>query len=635
MSESLAHLSKLDELVRLEYEYEQKAFNESVLRKCIFGHLSDSDCVFPVQLVASSRSALDQLIVGVRFDTSEEDAGIDFEPGKPVAFFHMASDGQTVKMIPHNGMVDHVTQGTVYVQLAGPAVLQSLQEMASNSLLGLRIGVDNTSYAVMHEALQKAMRRTDERFVQLRETLIGPLQPRFRSMPAVRCPWLNEGQNVAVQRVLESQDVAVVHGPPGTGKTTTLIESIVETLQRETQVLVCAPSNAAVDWISSQLYRRGISVLRIGNPLRMSDDMLECSYERRYAAHPDYAELWNVRRTLRQLRRETHHSDAHRTRIHNLSKRQTELELRIHSDLFEQSRVVAATLIGSAYHILEGRHFHTLFIDEAAQALEPACWAALLKCDRVVFSGDHQQLSPTVRSGEAARQGLSKTLMQRVVSKKPNCVSLLTIQYRMHRDIMHFSSKWFYDGQLQAAPEVADRFISPVDTPLLWVDTSAAGFDERQSRTLSHSNSAEARLLLHVLREYVDLIGESRLQADRVDFGIITPYRSQVRLLRRLLKMQHFFRHLRHQISVGTVDGFQGQERDVVVISMVRDNDDGRIGFLRDLRRMNVAMTRARMKLIVVGNATTLGHHPFYKQLIEYFQSQGAFVRHIPSERAE
>jgi predicted DNA helicase len=355
--------------------------------------------------------------------------------------------------------------------------------------------------------------------------------------------------------------------------------------------------------------------------------MLDCSYERRYAAHPDYHELWSIRKELR--------SSPGEVRRQKLQSRATELEIKIDNDLFTQARVVSCTLVGSAYRIMERRRFSTLFIDEAAQALEPACWAAILKADRVVMGGDHQQLPPTVKCVEATRKGLADTLMQYVVKTKPECVTLLTTQYRMHRDIMEFPSRWFYHGALKAAPEVADRVVHLMDTPLTWVDTingeRKVESGERRGRSGSLSNADEARLVVHTLRDYVDMLGLERVVADGIDFGIISPYRAQVRMIRRLLKMQRFYRRLRGQITVRTVDGFQGQERDVIVISMVRDNEKGEIGFLGDLRRMNVAITRARMKLIVIGNSETLSRHKFYKALFEHFQKRGQVIE-LPLE---
>ena len=628
------------ELLRQEFEYERTAYERSLLMDHFAGKVNESNCHYPVTIGHNEYNALDQLVVSISFEYDSDETDNDFEPGHPVTFFYMqpprvewvegvpTETGNRLKELLFQALVDSVGEGFLRIVLPNRAALNSLQDQANQRLIGIKTCLDNTSFRVMDEALSQAIASDNERFMHLREVLAGNEKASSRRMPQIFLPWLNLSQQAAVQKVVEAREVAIVHGPPGTGKTTTLIEAIIETLQRENQVMVSAPSNAAVDWISEQLMRRGVAVLRVGNPLRMSDEMLECSYERRYAAHPDYAELWSIRQRLHQ-----NEKPANQQR---LRQRCNELELRIVNDIFNQARVVACTLIGSHYRVLDHRHFSTLFIDEAAQGLEPACWAAILKCDRVVFSGDHQQLPPTIHSMEAARGGLGQTLMQKVVRRQPQCVTLLDTQYRMNRDIMLFSSRWFYGGKLKAAPEVADRIVSMMDTPLTWIDTSQCDFSERQnSRSLSTLNSREAQLLIHTLREYVNMIGKERILNDRVDFGIISPYKAQVRLLRKLLKRQFFFKSLRHLIRVNTVDGFQGQECDVIVLSMVRDNEKGAIGFLSDLRRMNVAMTRARMKLIIVGNTTTLSRHRFYRELIEYFEQRESIVLYRPPENDE
>lgn len=624
-----AYFATLQGLLHKEENYDTESYKQTLAQRCVYGHLQESDCVYPVKMGAADYNVMDQLAVQVRFDMADDDTAADFEPGKPVTFFRLGADNQSVTSIPYQCCVDRILgSGSMSILLPHKGALQALQTLGRTHLIGILLGIDNTTYRVMQEGLQHAAHSTRPAFVKLRDTILGLLPPQRRQLPPVFLPWLNASQTEAVHRVLETRDVTIVHGPPGTGKTTTLIEAIIETLRRETQVMVCAPSNAAVDWIATLLVRRGVSVLRVGNPLRMSDEMLDCSYERRYAAHPLYSDLWSIRKQLHDLRNGAVGSDKRSALREKLTDKRNELELRIQTDLFDNTRVVACTLIGSAYHILEGRLFPTLFIDEAAQALEPACWTAMLKCDRVVLSGDYQQLPPTIKCQEAARGGLEHTLMERAAQRMPQCVTLLTTQYRMNKDIMEFPSQWFYHGLLKAAPEVAERLVSPIDTPLLFVDTSRLGFTERQnSRTLSRCNAEEARLLIHTLRDYIDTMSTKHIQDELVDFGIITPYRSQVRMLRRLIKMQHFFRHLRKQISIGTVDGFQGQERDVIIISMVRDNNMGQIGFLRDLRRMNVAMTRARMKLIIVGNAETLSRHRFYRAMIAYFEEKGCLVQ--------
>ena len=619
------YFSRLRELVALELREEQQSYQRSLEQKgaSLTGVIQEPACRYPVRVGNAAYNPLGQSTLEFRYEVGEDEVELDFEPGKPATVFYLTDGG--AKELPHQCYVEWVSDGVMTVSLPSKAALQSIKDTGERHLLGVQVGIDNTSYRVMQEALSEAERKEDEKFVKLRNVLLGNAQPAFRQLPPLSFPWLNPSQNAAIQKVVECQEVSIVHGPPGTGKTTTLVEAIIETLERETQVLVCAPSNAAVDWISEQLMRRSVNVLRIGNPLRMSDEMLDCSYERRYSAHPDYHELWNIRKALRE--------GAKGEQAHRLRNRETELEIKINADLFDQARVVSCTLIGSAYRLMERRRFSTLFIDEAAQALEPACWAAILKADRVVMSGDHQQLPPTVKSLEAAKGGLAETLMQKLVSLHPRCVTLLTTQYRMNEDIMAFSSRWFYHSRLQAAPEAVHRQVSPLDTPLTWFDTSGlsemagnSGLSELRTRTGSLTNAQEARLIIHVLRDYIEMISPQKIESERIDFGIITPYRGQARLIRRLLKMQHYFRKLKRHITVGTVDGFQGQERDVIVISLVRDNADGKIGFLRDLRRMNVAMTRARMKLIIVGNAQTLSRHRFYRELIEHFKQKGDFI---------
>ena len=416
--------------------------------------------------------------------------------------------------------------------------------------------------------------------------------------------------------------MAIVHGPPGTGKTTTMVEAIYETLHRENQVLVCAQSNMAVDWISEKLVDRGVSVLRIGNPSRVNDKMLSFTYERRFESHPDYTQLWGIRKAIRDLyaqMRKRSDREAVRTKINSLKDRANELEIRINADLFSEARVIACTLVSSANRLLMGQKFGTVFIDEAAQALEPACWIAIRKADRVILAGDHCQLPPTVKCPQSVRGGLGHTLMQSIVKNKPETVSLLTLQYRMNDEIMRFSSDWFYDGRLQAAPEVKYRGILDYDTAIEWVNTEGMDCNEEfVGESYGRINKAEAELSVGKLKDYIQKIGKERFLDERIDIGLISPYKAQVQYLRGLIRRDAFFKPYRQAITVNTVDGFQGQERDVIIISLVRANEEGNIGFLNDLRRMNVAMTRARMKLVIMGDASTLTKHAFYLKLFDY-----------------
>ena len=610
------------EWLKVEYEYEKEQFRQQTEAMGIGRNVKRGMCWHPVRLGRSYFNALNQLVVEVE---RTEDREIEhlFEYGRPVCFFSEDGAGK-LSYLNFVATVSYVEEDRMVVVLPGPDALVALQ---GRERLGVQLYFDETSYHLMFEALQQVMSARNNRLAELRDLFHRPQPLSWFQFQPVRFPWLNPSQEAAVNRVLHAKDVAIVHGPPGTGKTTTLVEAIYETLHRENQVLVCAQSNMAVDWISEKLVDRGVSVLRIGNPTRVNDKMLSFTYERRFEAHPDYPQLWSIRKAVRELYargRKGAEREAVRQKINSLKDRATELEIRIHAALFGEARVIACTLAGSANRLLAGQKFGTLFIDEAAQALEAACWIAIRKADRVVLAGDHQQLPPTVKSPQALRAGLGRTLMQALVANKPEAVSLLQLQYRMNEEIMHFSSQWFYNGRLQAAPEVKYRGLLDFDTPIEWIETDELDSPEEfVGENYGRINKPEAELTVAQLKAYIAKIGRERFLEERIDVGVISPYKAQVQYLRQLLRRDEFFKPYRHALTVNTVDGFQGQERDVILISLVRANEEGQIGFLGDLRRMNVAMTRARMKLIILGNAATLTRHTFYRQLYAYVKQVG------------
>lgn len=574
-------------------------------------------CWFPVRLGRSYYNSLNRFVVEVARDEVADDVDSAFEYGRQVRFFYEALDG---KIIYRNfpAMVSFCDGGHMAVVLPSTSALKEIDGVAR---LGVDLAFDETSFAAMCEALDDVASAKGSRLAELRDVLCGFVAPGFRELQPMTFPWLNASQQRAVNKTLCCRDVMVVHGPPGTGKTTTLVEAVYETLRREPQVMVCAQSNAAVDWICGKLIDRGVPVLRVGNPARVDDKVLSATYERQFEAHPDYPELWGVRKAIREVaagRRRMSRADASAlsNRLHNLRRRAVELEVKIQVEIFESARVVASTLVGSDNAVLKGRRFTTLYIDEAGQALEAACWIAIRKADRVIFAGDHCQLPPTVKSVEAERAGLSRSLMESVVDKCRSAVELLTVQYRMNEAIMRFSSDWFYGGRLQAAEEVKCRGILDFDSPVEWLDTSEMDFSEKYvSATGGRVNPDEGEFMLDSLEAYIKRIGEKRVEDENLDFAVISPYKAQVSWLRRNAKKRNVLRRLKGKIAINTIDGFQGQERDVVFISLVRSNDDGKIGFLSDLRRMNVAMTRARMKLVIIGSAATLTRHPFYEKL--------------------
>lgn len=612
-------LQQQSAMLQKEYEYEKELYRQQTREAGIPKRIQQGVCWFPVKLGADRYNSLNQLTVEVT-RTETEETEHSFEYGRPVCFFRISADRQ-IRYFNFSAVISYVQDNKMVVVLPGPQVLP---ELVVTGELGVQLYFDDTSYKTMFAALREVAEAKGNRTARLREVLLGKAPALRRETGPVRFPWLNASQEKAVNQVLCAKEVAVVHGPPGTGKTTTLVEAVYETLHRENQVMVSAQSNTAVDWIAEKLVDRGIPVLRIGNPTRVNDKMLAFTYERRFEAHSDYLELWQIRKTIREMTGRLRKSGREdRERLHNqltkLRVRATGLEIRIDTELFTEARVIACTLVGAASRVLERKRFSSLFIDEAAQAIEAACWIAISRADRVILAGDHCQLPPTIKCIEAARGGLGRTLLEKVVLHKPETVSLLKIQYRMHEDIMRFPSRWFYHDELEAAPEVKYRGILDFDTPVSWIDTSELDLQEKAvAEGTGRLNTGEAELLVRELKNYMERIGIRRILEEHIDFGVISPYRAQVHYLRHLLKKEPFFRPCRRLITVHTVDGFQGQERDVIMISLVRANEKGQIGFLRDLRRMNVAITRARMKLLILGEAVTLTRHPFYRELYEY-----------------
>lgn len=668
-------------LLQLEYYTEKEAFRKLTEQMGMQRKVKRGDAWFPLQVGKSFYNSLNQTAIEV-FRTSDQDIEHNFEFGRPVMFFMVkkmgknenqgntalqqpenASDAnhkdqnsnlkvQSIKYFSFTGTVSYVDGDRMVITVPDSAPLLELQQ--STEPIGVQLSFDETSYKLMFEALDRVMKAKNNRLAYLRDLFYSHQKAGRFSFEPMKFPWLNPTQERAVNEVLWAKDVAIVHGPPGTGKTTTLVEAINETLMRESQVLVCAQSNMAVDWISEKLVDRGINVLRIGNPTRVNDKMLGFTYERRFESHADYPQLWAIRKAIRELRKNRKKgSENYHQKMERLKSRAAEIELRINAELFGEARVIACTLVGSAHHLLEGMKFGTLFIDEAAQALEAACWIPMKRASRVILAGDHCQLPPTVKSIAALRAGLGKTLMERIAENKPEVVTLLKIQYRMNDEIMRFSSDWFYGGKVESAPQIKYRSVLDYDHPITWIDTSneenqitiegedapedsasasSAASAANQNSDLNFKeqfvgesfgriNKAEAELTLLTLAEYFTKIGKQRVLEERIDVGIISPYRAQVQYLKKLIKKYEFFKPYRRLISVNTVDGFQGQERDVILISLVRSNDEGQIGFLKDLRRMNVAMTRARMKLIILGNKDTMTKHPFYKKLWEYVEA--------------
>ncbi len=645
MQNSTLYLQRLRQLLQMEYNSEKEEFRVQSEKMGIKRKIHRGICWYPVEAGRSYYNSLNQFVVEIvkkDHDESDEDIEHLFEYGKPVQFFSFTAqylnddikNKSDIHYFPFSSTVSYVDGDKMVVTLPSS---QALIDLQNADHLGVQLYFDETSYKTMFHALDEVINAKNNRLADLRDIFAGQQKPQKHTFTPMQFPWLNKTQEQAVNEVLWAKDVEVVHGPPGTGKTTTLVEAIYETLHRETQVLVCAQSNMAVDWISEKLVDHGVPVLRIGNPSRVNDKMLSFTYERKFESHPDYPELWSIRKTIRQIKENRKRGDNVHQKIARLRDRATEIEMAINAQLFDEARVVACTLVGSANKLLVRHKFSTLFIDEAAQALEPACWIATRRASRVILAGDHQQLPPTIKCYEAMKQGLGKTLMERIVENQPDAVTLLKVQYRMNDSIMKFSSDWFYHGEVESDGSVKHRSVLDYEHPIEWIDGNEMlqqvnqELKEEEKLDIDFAeqfigenhgriNKAEAELVLSTLNNYINKIGQERFLAERLDVGIISPYKVQTQYLRQQIRKRAEFRPFRQVISVNTVDGFQGQERDIIMISLVRSNDNGQIGFLSDLRRMNVAMTRARMKLIIFGDKSTLQHHAFYRKLIQYVE---------------
>ncbi|MGV8092472.1 MAG: AAA domain-containing protein [Mangrovibacterium sp.] len=525
-------------LLQQEYEFEKNSFYQQTQQEGISQRILEGVCWYPIAMGKNYYNSLNQLIIEIKRDENDE-TDHQFDHGRPVCFFTFDDAGKS-RYFNFSATISYVREELMVIILPHTAALLELQRSTD---LGVQLFFDSTSFKTMFSALTEVMEAKEGRLAHLREVLLGNTRPQQRELSSIGFIWLNRSQEKAVNQVLRAKEVAVIHGPPGTGKTTTLVEAIYETLRRENQVLVCAQSNMAVDWISEKLLDRGVNVLRIGNPTRVNEKMLSFTYEKRFESHPWYQTLRITRKAILEAAIQLKNSidskseSRQNRRLCQLKDQAIRWEHLINRQLFEESRVIACTLIGSNHKLLNRKHFSTLFIDEASQALEAACWVAITKSDRIILAGDPCQLPPTIKCYEAAKGGLSRTLIQRLKQQKPETVSMLDIQYRMHETIMRFPSFWFYRNLLKAAPGVSHRSILDYDTPIVWYDTTAYEFTEDvMSRNLGRTNKPEAGLTVRQLQQYIEEIGTKRILEERIDFGVISPYRLQVQYIRQQIR---------------------------------------------------------------------------------------------------
>ncbi|MHA4806771.1 AAA domain-containing protein [Flavitalea flava] len=634
------YFKKLQELLKLEQEEDRLSYLKLTESASVSSRRTAGLTWYPIAIRGSEMGRGDYLIVEME-RTTHQDLSHQLRFGASAALFsnHNAAQDRV------EGVISYLSGNRLKLTLN----TDELPEWSRDGKLGVDLLFDDSSYDEMQGALKLASalheKKEEGRLIRI---LTGENTPTFQSgseTPAVdphiapqRAGFvmLNPFQQAAVTKILAANELAIVHGPPGTGKTTTLVQAIKALIKQEgQQILVVAPSNTAVDLLSEKLSNEGLNTLRIGNPARVSQKLMALTLDSKMAEHPGMKEIRKLKKQANEFRDMAHKykrsfGRAERDQrkalfdeARNILKSIGNTEQYIIDDLITKAQVITATLVGANHYTVRNLKFHTVVIDEAGQALEPACWIPILKGQKLVLAGDHCQLPPTVKSAEAGKKGLIITLLEKTVALHPEAVVLLEEQYRMHETIMGYSSAIFYHNRLKAHPSVARHVLFPDDGPLVFVDTAGCGFEEKIEGT-SISNPEEAVFLFKHLTKLVREIKSQDLQ-NYPSIAVISPYRQQIQVLKEQLLHWPDLLAYGDKLSVNTIDSFQGQERDIVYISMTRSNTDNKIGFLSDIRRMNVAMTRARKKLVVIGDSATLSQHSFYSNFITYAEHHNAW----------
>ena len=640
------HFPHLLSLLHRERDEDLQEYLRQVRERPLSERVERGYSWYPLQVVQTGFALGDKAFVVVE-RTTRRDEPHQLRSGQTVRFF---TQSPHVENAEKQGVVNFVERNRMKIILNA----RDVPDWITFGQLGVDQLFDDRSYREMETALHKVMQAKGDRLAELRDIFTGKKKAAevFETAP-VALPGLNDSQNAAVTAILANRDVTVIHGPPGTGKTTTLVAAIAQLVEKESTVLVTAPSNTAADLLTERLAAAGVQVVRVGNISRVDESVMAHTLDSILARHPESKNIKKVKIQAAEYRRQSRQHkrsfgyEERREREH-LKQQARELEAwagtleeKLVEMVLTSAQAITCTLVGANHPVLERYRFRTCVMDEAAQALEPAAWIPIVKCSRVVLAGDPFQLPPTVKSMEAARGGLSKTLIERSLELLPDAVHLLDVQYRMHHTIMDFSNQYFYDGALKAHDSVVGHRLLSLDAagetvtvfePVLFVDTAGTGFEEKinkdtskdSTRYASKYNPEEALLL----REHLLQLLEKFPDPERFpSIGILSPYREQVNYLEDMVREDELLSPLlaNSQLVVNTVDGFQGQERDVIYISLVRSNPKSEIGFLSDYRRMNVAMTRARKLLVVIGDSATIGNNPFYAKFLEYCEKKGGY----------
>ena len=625
MAADLKDFDDLLEMLLIEKEKDLENYKKKIQRLSLQERCKNGVAWYPLQVVRRGFTIGERAYVTVE-RTKNLGEEHRFRAGKPVRLFTMQSiDGKHEQ----TGVIYFVKKDTMKIILNS----KDSPDWLSKGLLGVDLLFDDRTYQVMEETLHRVKKASRDRLAELRDIFLGKQTPskKIDSIP-ISIPKLNPSQNHAVNEILDANEVAVVHGPPGTGKTTTIVQAVKQLTKTESTVLVTAPSNTAVDLITERLAMEGLLVVRIGNISRVDENVVNNTLELRMSQHPESKNIKKLKVQAAEKRRQAKRyrrkfgSEEHMNRraqfqeARELMDWANQLETRVLEQILDGAQVITCTLIGAADKVLRNRKFRTVIIDEAAQALEPATWVPIAKASRVVLTGDPFQLPPTVKAIEAAKKGFEVTLIEKSLKRIPE-VHLLDTQYRMHKTIMEFSNQQFYHNRLKADNSVREALLPISDnSPLVFIDTAGCGFDEKvHAAYQSRYNPEEFQILCEHLHQLID----SYAGISVPDIALISPYREQTVHMEAVIDEDPKFAE--QPITINTIDGFQGQEKEIVYISLVRSNAKGEIGFLKDYRRINVAMTRAKKQLIIVGDSATIGGDPFYGHLLEYCETFGSY----------